>query len=162
MAKLFDGGENFQSMPKGDTEFFQIWSVRWGRTDASMSFSANRRAYCPRSSFSSQSATCCIEVAPRIVGPHPPVSASLSRMDAALESKSGSENAKAVETTHGSSSLARRRYYIGCPRAGARARLGRASDVDAEEWERVLREEYAAERRCDEDRAAALRVRTRS
>jgi hypothetical protein len=31
-----------------------------------------------------------------------------------------------------------------------------------EEWGRALREEYAAERRCDEDRAAALRVRTRS
>jgi hypothetical protein len=31
-----------------------------------------------------------------------------------------------------------------------------------EEWERALREEYAAERRCDDDRAAALRVRTRS
>jgi hypothetical protein len=27
-----------------------------------------------------------------------------------------------------------------------------------EEWERALRDEYAAERRCDEDRAAALRM----
>ena len=54
--------------------------------------------------------------------------------------------------------------------AGAQARLGRASDTSIlleedpprEEWERALREEYAAERRCDEDLAAALRVRTRS
>jgi hypothetical protein len=37
-----------------------------------MSFSAKRCAYCPRPSFSSQSATCCIAAAPRIIGPHPP------------------------------------------------------------------------------------------
>jgi hypothetical protein len=42
-----------------------------------MSFSANRRAYCPRPSFSSQSATCCIEAAPRSIGLHPPASARL-------------------------------------------------------------------------------------
>ena len=30
-----------------------------------MSFSAKRCAYCPRPSFSSQSATCCIAVTPR-------------------------------------------------------------------------------------------------
>jgi hypothetical protein len=32
-------------------------------------------AYCPRPSFSSQSATCCIEAAPRIVGLHRPAAA---------------------------------------------------------------------------------------
>jgi hypothetical protein len=40
-----------------------------------VSFSANRCAYCPRPSFSSQSATCCIAAAPRISGLHPPASA---------------------------------------------------------------------------------------
>ena len=43
-----------------------------------MSFSANRSAYCPRPSFSSQSATCCIAAAPRSIGLHPPASARLS------------------------------------------------------------------------------------
>ena len=33
-----------------------------------MSFSAKRWAYCPRPSFSSQSATCCMEAAYRISG----------------------------------------------------------------------------------------------
>jgi hypothetical protein len=37
-----------------------------------MSFSAKRCAYCPRPSFSSQSGTCCIEAAPRIVRLHRP------------------------------------------------------------------------------------------
>ena len=36
-----------------------------------------RCAYCPRPSFSTQSATCCIEAAPRIIGLHPPASARL-------------------------------------------------------------------------------------
>jgi len=69
------------------------------------------------------------------------------------------------------SSLARAEILHWLPAsAGAQARLGRASDTSIlleedpprEEWERALREEYAAERRCDEDLAAALRVRTRS
>jgi len=38
---------------------------------------AKRWAYCPRPSFSSQSATCCIAAAPRIIGLHLPASASL-------------------------------------------------------------------------------------
>jgi hypothetical protein len=40
--------------------FLRSWSVRSGRTAKLMSFSANRWAYCPSPSFSSQSATCCI------------------------------------------------------------------------------------------------------
>jgi hypothetical protein len=52
-----------------------------------MSFSAKRCAYCPRPSFSSQSATCCIAAAPRIIGPQPARSASLSLMGTALESR---------------------------------------------------------------------------
>jgi hypothetical protein len=43
-----------------------------------MSFSAKLFAYCPRPSFSSQSATCCIAAKPRIIGLHPPAFASLS------------------------------------------------------------------------------------
>ena len=48
--------------------------MRSGKTAKLISFSANRCAYCPRPSFSSQSATCCIAAAPRIIGPHRPQS----------------------------------------------------------------------------------------
>ena len=41
--------------------------MRSGRTEKLMSFSAKLFAYCPRPSFSSQSATCCIAAAPRII-----------------------------------------------------------------------------------------------
>jgi hypothetical protein len=54
-------------------------------------------AYCPRPSFSSQSETCCITAAPRIIGPQPARSASLSLMGTALESRRSDGQAPPVE-----------------------------------------------------------------
>ncbi len=57
-------GNSFQEphsvAERGDTEFLQISAVSFVKRAKSMSFSAKRCAYCPRPSFSSQSATCCI------------------------------------------------------------------------------------------------------
>ena len=55
-------GDRFQQplsvAQRGDAEFFHVASVSLGEDSKSMSFSAKRWAYCPRPSFSSQSATC--------------------------------------------------------------------------------------------------------
>ena len=61
---------------------FRLASVSFVRRAKSMSFSANRLAYCPSPSFSSQSATCCIAAAPRIAGLRPPAGATLSEKPA--------------------------------------------------------------------------------
>jgi len=47
-----------------DPNVLRSWSVRSGRSEKLMSFSANRSAYCPRPSFSSQSVTSCMAEAP--------------------------------------------------------------------------------------------------
>ena len=51
-----------------NADLFEVVIREIGQKAKLRSFSAKRCAYCPRPSFSSQSATCCIEGAPWIMG----------------------------------------------------------------------------------------------
>src|SRR6266852_3605008 len=63
---------NLRRCPSKTPSFSRSWSVRSGRTLRSIPFSLKRRAYCPRPSFSSQSAICRIAV-PQAVSPQPEI-----------------------------------------------------------------------------------------
>jgi hypothetical protein len=41
-----DGCKNFPPVPERNADILEILSVRWGSTETSISFSANRCAYC--------------------------------------------------------------------------------------------------------------------
>ena len=51
---------------RGNANLFEVLIGQIRQDDKLMSFSAKRCAYCPRPSFSSQLATCCIAAAPRV------------------------------------------------------------------------------------------------
>lgn len=63
--KRMEAGQ-LASVTERHPDVFKV--LRSGRTEKLMSFSAKLFACCPRPSFSSQSATCCIAAAPRIIG----------------------------------------------------------------------------------------------
>src|SRR5262245_23713190 len=55
------------TMPEKDADVFEVLVGQMReRSSADIPFSEKRCAYCPRPSFSSQSATCCIRQRPRL------------------------------------------------------------------------------------------------
>jgi hypothetical protein len=69
--KLFEGRgilplvtQQLASMTERHPNFLEVLIGEIGQDGKLMSFSAKRCAYCPRPSFSSQSATCCIAERP--------------------------------------------------------------------------------------------------
>ena len=69
--------EQLASMTERHPDVFKVLIREIGEDGKADVFLGKALAYCPRPSFSSQSATCCIAAAPRISGLHPPASARL-------------------------------------------------------------------------------------
>ena len=62
---------------RSDAEFLQVGIVELGENRKVDVVLGKTLRVLPKAEFSSQSATCCIEAAPRIIGLNPPASARL-------------------------------------------------------------------------------------